>query len=169
MINNENLDKLIEFVKSMKEDEIEDLEEALEELKKTNGKKANPFDVGMQDEAYYGAGFRGINEAGYWDSEDIAYHVPCKDKSIIKERQKRNYLNALLEKFAYENDAVVTEDMWNKNIERWYIAKSLRRNLYDVYAEQYFTELGTVCFATREIAERAIQEVVVPFMESKYE
>jgi len=170
MIKNENLDKLIEFVKSMKEDEIKDLEEALDELKKANGKNENPFDVGMQDEAYYGVGFRGINEAGYWDSEDIAYFVPCKDKRVVEERQKRGYLNALLEKFAYENDANVTEDMWKDvRLNKFFIKKSAIEDNYIFGVVNSIRDLASIYFTSDEICRRAITEIVIPFMEGSNE
>ena len=76
-----------------KEDIIEELNEALEEFKKANGKKAeqeNPYDVKERDWAYYGQGL-----------------------NVIKERQKRNELAALLEKIAYENN--ITEYIIKEN------------------------------------------------------
>ena len=168
MMNNENLDKLIEFVKSMKEYEIEDLEEALEEeLKQANGKNENPFDVKERDEAYYGYGLRGITKDEYWDSEDIAAYIPCKDKSIIEERQKKNELSALLEKFAYENNANVTDKMWKDEYLKYCIRRDYDTDSYYIETVIASSDLFSTYFTSKEIAEKAITEVVVPFMEDK--
>ena len=168
MINNENLDKLIEFVKSMKEYKIEDLEEALEEeLKQANVKKENPFDVKDTEKAYYNYLKYRYERSEYWDDKDVYEYVPCKDKSIVEQRQRSHHLNDLLEKFAYDNNAVVTDKMWKDE----YLKYCIRRD-YDTYSYYIETviassDLFSTYFTSKEIAEKAITEVVVPFMEGK--
>ena len=166
MIKNESLDKLIEFVKNLEETEVEDLEEALEELKQVNKKKENPFDVGMKDEAYYGRGFEAIGVSERWDAFDLRTFVPCKDKSIVEERQKRGYLNALLEKFAYENNANVTDKIWKDNsVYKYYVIYDYCLDIYKVEGIVGEKNINTIYFDSEQICQRAINEIVLPFME----
>ena len=174
MINNENIDKLINFINNMKENEIEELNEALEEFKKANSLKAeqdNPFDVKNGEKAYFNSSKYMYSYDVYWDRNELYDYVPCKDKSIVEQRQKRHHLNDLLEKFAYENNANVTEEDWeDTETYKYHIyekTNAFRR--YDVGSYRYIKITGTIFFKSREAARRAINEVVVPFMEDKKE
>ena len=177
MINNENLDKLIEFVKNLEKIEVEDLEEALEKLKQANSLKAekeSPYDVKLGDAAYNCDNYRNIGKDYMWAKEDIKDCIPCKNKNIIKERQQREYLNALLEKFAYENDANVTEDMWEdkcnmRKMPKYKTSYDYLEHEYVVSTNYNYRELSTIYFRSEEVAKRAITEVVIPFMEGSNE
>ena len=170
MINNENLDKLIEFVKSMKEDEIEDLELALmEELKQANKKKESPFDVENAENAYYNSSKYVYSYDGYWDRNELYEYVPCKDKSIVEQRQKKHHLNDLLERFAYENDANVTDEMWKDEYLKYGIRRDYHNDSYYIETVITVSDLFSTYFTSEKIARMAINEVVIPFMEGSNE
>ena len=170
MINNENLDKLIEFVKSMKEYKIEDLEEALEEeLKQANGKNENPFDVKDTEKAYYNY-LKYRNECSeYWDDKDVYEYVPCKSEKIVNDRQKRHHLSDLLEKFAYENNANVTDKMWKDEYLKYGIRRDYHNDSYYIETVITVSDLFSTYFTSEKIARMAINEVVIPFMEGSNE
>jgi len=168
MTNNKEFDKLIEFVKSIDKVETKDLEnKILEELKKANAKKENPFDVKNGEKAYFNNLIYTKLYSKIWKYEDLFDYVPCKDKSIVEQRQKRHHLNDLLEKFAYENNANVTDKMWKDEYLKYCIRRDYDTDSYYIETVITVSDLFSTYFTSKEVAEKAITEVVVPFMECK--
>ena len=157
--------------------EIAELKAKITELEKVKvEKKNNPFDVKDGDMAYYNEITYRIEHDDVWSDEYNKTYIPCKDKDIVIARQLRHKLSDLLEKFAHDNDAVVTDEIrQDKSVVKWVIVEN-----FD-FEENHFYEckrysvcccfkayhLGTVCFATEEVAERAIKEVIIPFNEGR--
>ena len=148
--------------------EIAELKAKIVELEKVKvAKKDNPFDVNFYDKAYYNFSCYTVSSNDTWDKEETISVIPCKDKDIVIARQKRHKLNDLLEKFAHDNDAVVTEDMWkDKSVVKWSIFFDETKRYY-VCAWFKTCNLGTVCFTTKKVAQRAIKEVIIPFNEGR--
>ena len=150
-----------------KEQLLEKITELQKQVEKLEVEKENPFDVKDTEKAYYNSSKYMYSYDRYWDDEDIYDYVPCKDKSIVDARQKRHHLNDLLEKFAYENNANVTDEMWENEYKDKYVI------LYDYWLKNYqpratvIKNIGTIYFTTKKIAQRAIDEIVLPFMEEK--
>ena len=126
----------------------------------------NPFEV-KRDDYVYGNGVEySTIKLRVWAESYINRVIPCKDKSIVKARQRKHRLTDLLEKFAYDNDAVVTEDMWeNMSILKFCVCYNYSFNNYEVHSVYSIKELSTIYFTSREATEKAIKEVVIPFNE----
>lgn len=142
------------------------IEKLSNELKGATIIPDNPFNVKNEDYAYLNDVGYGITRYYMWSESYIDEFIPCKDKSIVEARQRRHRLTDLLEKFAYDNDAVVTEDMWEDvDIIKYYIYYNFSNNDYEVHSVCRMKELSTIHFTSREATEKAIKEVVIPFNE----
>ena len=133
----------------------------------------NPFDVGLVERAYYiDVGY----ESGWyscWTEKEAKQICGLQRWGYNKEKKQERKLNALLEKFAYENDSVVTEDMWGLySILKFEIVYNYRNEEYEVECVEYKAEcaeeekrrINSIYFRSEEVAKRAIDEVVIPFM-----
>jgi len=160
-------------VNNMKLKEKEQLLEKITELQKKVEKleveSESPFDVKNGEKAYFNYLRYANLDSKIWEYEELHEYVPCKDKSIVEQRQKRHHLNDLLEKFAYENNANVTEEDWeDTETYKYHIyekTNAFRR--YDVGSYRYIKITGTIFFKSRGVARCAINEVVIPFMREK--
>ena len=149
--------------------EIALLKAKITELEKVKvaEKKNNPFDVNFYDKAYYNFSCYTVSSGDTWDKEETIIVIPCKDKDIVIARQKRHKLNDLLEKFAYDNDAVVTDEMWKDCFMRkWCIYKNDSDSKYNTDSNTWH-HLDLIYFTTQGIAQRAITEVIEPFNEGR--
>jgi len=144
--------------------EINILQDKLDRIKQEVIENDNPFDVKNGDKGYYNNEAYATCSSGIWPKFDVEYYIPCKDKSIVESRQKRHHLADLLEKFAYDNDAVVTEDMWKDiEIRKFEIIYDCNINTYFSVELYHNKSLNDICFTSRNVAQRAIDEVVIPF------
>lgn len=144
------------------------IEKLLNELKEATIIPDNPFDVKHDDYVYRnGVGYSAI-KLRVWAESDIDEFIPCKDKSIVTARQRRHRLADLLEKFAYDNDSIATADMWEDvDVLKFYIYYNYTTNSYEVDGICVVKDLSSIYFTLREIAEKAIDEVVIPFDKGK--
>lgn len=151
---------------------IELTEEQVEKLKVELGvKKKSPFERVKHREYYYmirsdgeisktnesssGCGAKWHKVANY-----------CTDKELLTKRTKEEVLNRLLWRFSMENDGDKID--WEKD-------KQLKYFIYfDKYAERYkvgfviyLKSVGNIYFYSEEIAQRAIDEIIIPFNEGK--
>ena len=149
-----------------KEEILKQIKELQEQVDNATIENENPFDVGNGDTAYYLAAEFALDEYSYWSRTDIDTFVPCKDKEIVQQFADTTKLNWLLRKFAVEHDAVVTEKTI-EDIFPSFITYDTRIKQYNVKKNYSFDNgLFTVYFKDEEIAQRAIDEVVIPFMEN---
>jgi len=138
------------------------------EQDKVTEKKGNPFNVGNGDAAYYNDSPYIVSCYDRWSEYGLDKYIPCKDKNIVIARQLRHRLNDLLEKFAYDNDAVVTEEMLNdKTIQKWGILQDLENKGYFTVLHMSYRYLNIPYFTTKKVAQRAIKEVIIPFNEGR--
>lgn len=98
-------------------------------------------------------------------TDDIRYRVGnyCADKNLMSQRALHEALNRLLWRFSLENGG---DGEWNGNDAHYYITfqsgvgeKKLRVDWTSQWRHQ-----GTVFFSSRCVAERAIGEIVKPFI-----
>lgn len=98
-------------------------------------------------------------------TDDIRYRVGnyCADKNLMSQRNLHEILNRLLWRFSLENGG---NGEWNGNDAHYYITfqsgvgeKKLRVDWTSQWRHQ-----GTVFFSSRRVAERAIGEIVKPFI-----
>ena len=125
----------------------------------------NPFNVKNGELGYINNSSYNIGDSVVWDEFSIDYSIPCKDRSIVEARQKRHHLADLLEKFAYDNDAVVTEEMWEDTtfIKYCIYKRTNEFGGYDISKNRYTKYIDVIYFTSKEVAQRAINEVVIPF------
>lgn len=149
-----------------KEEILNKIKELQEQVDNATIENENPFDVkdgGCQvwcNEVKYKA-----IDVGVWWSSEVDEYVLCKDKSIVEARQKRHHLADLLEKFAYENDAAVTKEIWeDESTSKYGICYSNYNRRHFITSGNSCENLGETYFITREVAQRAIDEIVIPFM-----
>ena len=130
--------------------------------------KNSPFDrVEIKDNYYL------INSCGelesvrdyYWNSDKKRYDVAnyCTDKSLMQQRALHETLNRLLWRFSMENDG--DKICWNKSSNNWCLFMNESSKRVEVTYNTYMKFECSVYFYTKEIAEKAIKEVVEPFME----
>ncbi|MGO5053629.1 hypothetical protein ACTQ6A_14175 [Lachnospiraceae bacterium LCP25S3_G4] len=133
-------------------------------------KKENPFDVKDGESAYYINPKSAITECILWTPLEVVELLPCKDKQLLEERAKQERLSRLLWKFAIENDGYVSgEEKKDGEVMKFTIRFDSEENKYFVtsYATMIFH--GSNVFKSKEIARRAIDEVILPFERGEIE
>ena len=111
-----------------------------------------------------------ITKDKHMDIDDGKYNVAnyCLDEEIMKKRAKEEVLNRLLWRFSMENGW--DDELWKKNGVYKY---SIYYNYYDkkYRVDDVFCcmDLNTAYFVSEEIAQRAIDEIVIPFEKGELE
>lgn len=98
------------------------------------------------------------------DSEDDAMFNNVNyfnDEYFAKQVALHQLLYRKLLKFAYENESEDVE--WNNRNGHWHIYYGTANNKFYIEANDTFKHQG-VYFSTRQCAERAIEEVIKPFI-----
>lgn len=136
-------------------------DEQLKEL----GIELNPFDIKPKDVFYYirsdGAIIRNIYDGNDFEKNELKAGKICKDKNLMKQKALHQNLNDLLWKFTIENGW--SDELWEDNdIKKWSI--ELREDFSTQWIYRYKSQ-GTIYFVSEEIAQRAIDEIVKPYME----
>lgn len=90
----------------------------------------------------------------------------CADKDVLVKRAKEEVLHRLLWRFSIENGW--KDESWGSVAEKYYIFKSHITNNYSI-GWSYWAETQAVYFFSREIAQRAIKEIAIPFEKGELE
>lgn len=90
---------------------------------------------------------------------DVANY--CTNKELIEKRILHENLNRLLWRYSMRHDG--DKIKWCGG--GYKIFYNHKNKIFDVSGNDYFQCLGTIYFLTKEIAESAIREIVIPFME----
>ena len=131
--------------------------------------KKNPFERVNpdSDDKYYHirvsgdvAGYRDVND----DADRLLYEASnyFNDKSFAEQVALHQLLYRKLLKFAYDNGFEDTAE-WNGGNEHWAIRYNSYRNEFRLYYQDGY-KAHEVYFSSEEGAERAIKEIVRPFM-----
>ena len=137
-----------------------------EQLQQLGIVEKSPFDRAGVNEKYYCIERNG-SVAAYEEDDDIFdkedYEVAnyCTDKSLMKQRALHEILNRLLWRFACENGEL--ENKWGFRYRHYFITYDPEIKEFEV-GNQYYKSTETT-FPSYELAERAIEEIVKPFME----
>ena len=130
-------------------------------------KRKNPFKRVAEDEVYFQIGIDGDVFSLYEDrttSDEEA--VLCvnyfNDEVFAKQVSLHQLLYRQLLKFAYDNECEDTAE-WDGENAHWVIRYNESRNEFCSYYQDGYKALD-VYFSSKEGAERAIKEVVEPFM-----
>lgn len=130
-------------------------------------KRKNPFEIVKPNERYY---YVASNDAidDYIDACDATDNQLYKisnyfnDEAFAKQVALHQRLYRKLLKFAYDNEAEDAAE-WDGENPHWCICYDNSRKKFDT-TWQDLVQYSHVYFSTREGAERAIKEVVEPFM-----
>ena len=131
-------------------------------------KRKNPFDRVSINHGYYYFVDRAGNMVEYVDDDDhtdLALFNNCNyfnDAAFAKQVALHQLLYRKLLKFAYDNGLEDTAE-WDGDHEHWAISYSSYRNEFRLYYQDDY-KAHEVYFSSEEGAERAIEEVVKPFM-----
>lgn len=142
-------------------------EEQMEALRKEYYTRENPFERKL--DALYFYITTSDRVSSYIDNDSPAdkklyeIHNHFTTKEFAQQVALRQLLYRKLLNFAYENDCIDTAE-WNSENDHWCILYNYTTHGFEVYQWSAFGFLCNVCFSSREAAERAIEEVVEPFM-----
>lgn len=128
----------------------------------------NPFDIKPKDVFYY-VDYDGNVEHSYFranstfDIQTLKFGNACRDEEYMKKRAKEICLYNLLSNFAYQvNDG--WKPNWNDDCEnKWFVRFNY---LSSKWGPAYIISMrypDMVYFKTKELAQRAIDEIVIPF------
>lgn len=135
---------------------------------------------GIFDRVCYPDYFYGINEAGrviawtetdndYFDGFYLAANY-CTDKETMTKRAKEEVLNRLLWRFSMENGW--NDKLWKDYCYKYYIITSGKTGNHCVGRTSGLgleKETQTIYFVSAEIAQRAIDEILIPFEKGELE
>lgn len=129
--------------------------------------RKNPFERVAKLKLYcYIDSFNGVHcisdEAEQHDDMSFECSNYFNDYSFANQVALHQLLYRKLLKFAYDNKCEDTEE-WNGNNRHFCIVYDGAHNKYDVWGGLLY-KMFTIYFSSREGAERAIHEVVEPFM-----
>ena len=131
-------------------------------------KRKNPFEEPMFSQDYYFTNECGIGKYFYYDKRDYDYGKlrnvanVFTDKHFAEQVAFHQLLYRQLLKFAYDNECEDTAE-WDWKNAHWVIRYNENRNEFcSYYQDGYKTR--DVHFSSEEGAERAIEEVVKPFV-----
>lgn len=130
--------------------------------------KANPFERTQKAAEFYYINLIGRTEALYDHRRDLSNKLfdianYCTDKSIMEQRALHETLNRLLWRFSIENDG--DKINWNSgDYDKYFIYYNHKNNVFNEQTACYKRN-SSIYFHTREIARRAIDEIILPFME----
>ena len=98
--------------------------------------------------------------------DDDRYKVAnyCTDETLMTKRALHETLNRLLWRFSIENGE--GENPWDGNHNHYDIYWSYNTESFEVIKCNYSKVINSVYFPSKELAQRAINEIVKPFMEA---
>lgn len=96
-------------------------------------------------------------------TDDHCYEVAnyCTDETLMKQRALHETLSRLLWRFSMENGE--GENPWDNRNSHWNIFRNCQNVIVAGTAYAY-SAMGSVYFPSQELAQRAINEIVKPFM-----
>ena len=130
--------------------------------------KANPFERVCCNDKFYRIGYdNGVyaEYERYSELHNAVFNVAnyCTDRAIMEQRALHETLSRLLWRYSMEHDGDKI-DRNDPNGVQWYI-------LFDNLSKEFWVkhtyccvEMGCVYFHSEDIAEKAITEIVEPFM-----
>lgn len=86
----------------------------------------------------------------------------CTDKELMEQRALHETLNRLLWRFSMENGEV--ENKWDCEHSHWVIKYVHDSGAFCTSWTTVTQHIGSVYFSTDELAQRAIEEIIKPFM-----
>ena len=130
--------------------------------------KKSPFkrDLGLTYYHIMNTGKLAENTDNFADLDNEKFKVAnyCTDENLMKQRALKETLSRLLWRFSMENGGDKID--WNDNNHNKYkIWLEIDSGDFEVGLNSYYKEQGTEYFISEEIAQKAIDEIVIPFMQ----
>lgn len=126
----------------------------------------NPFERVGSNITYFFINDYGIVEEDFSAYEEDIYRYEaanyCTDKGLMIQRALHETLNRLLWRFSIENGE--GENPWDGNHNHYDIYWSYNTESFEVIKCNYSKALNSVYFPSKELARRAIDEIIKPFM-----
>lgn len=128
----------------------------------------SPFDRGELGDEYYFIDADGeveVFEDVDTPDEEALHEVAnyCTDKELIKQRAMHEVLNRLLWRYGEERGG---SGDWETPNNHWFIYKDMYTGIINSTYSVYTREPGTVYFTSEAIANKAITDIVRPFIEN---
>lgn len=146
----------------------EKLRATINNQKLENEKKRNPFERQKKELFYYFIdidGTIGEYKERFDASDDDLYNIGnyCTDKKLMEQRVLHETLNRLLWRFSLENGG---DSEWDGVECHWYITfqDGVGEKKLGVEWTSQWHHQGVVFFSSIRAAERAIDEIIKPFM-----
>lgn len=145
---------------------IELTDEQVQQITDTGIIKKNPFERTERNKPYYWIDTMGGVEQTFEANFEVdALHYSranyCTDKKMMKQRALHEILNRLLWRFSMENGG--DEIDWNDESDKYYIYYSYPMNCFSFGVAQC-GKTNESYFIDKTTAERAIEEIIKPFM-----
>ena len=133
----------------------------------------NPFERTSMGENFYFIGSDGFVCWSFETNEFIMrdkYNAGnyCTDKELLKERAKEEVLNRLLWRFSMENGGNKI-DWKNPNQSKYFIFQNTMADTWSISSRLYNKKNDSVYFISQEVAQRAIDEIIIPFYKGELE
>ena len=130
--------------------------------------KDNPFELQPGD-IFYCVDHDGEIERTYFqdnsnsDIRAVKFGNACKDEEYMQKRAKEIHLYNLLSNFAYEVNEGWEPDWSDADQNKWFVYRAHQSHRWEVTYYNQAQCMNVVYFKTKELAERAIEEVIVPY------
>lgn len=131
--------------------------------------KKSPFERVEIRKTYYNISTAGDVVSSYESNDDYdngRYKTAnyCTDKELLKQRALHETLNRLLWRFSMQNDGDKI-DWETGKFDKWLVYYEKNSSSFKIADNCHQQTEGTIYFHTKEIAYRAIDEIILPFME----
>ena len=141
----------------------------LRDSKKPEKIEKSPFERVYSNSTYFY-----IDDCGIVEEENVNCYLEdqyrhkvanyCTDKSLMIQRALHETLNRLLWRFSMENGE--GENLWNCYNTHYKIYRSYDLASFNISCNVTVKSPTSIYFPTKEIANKAIDEIVIPFMEA---
>lgn len=139
----------------------------LKDAKALEAKQKSPFERVGYNENYYTIGnignvFYTTDIAAPEDNRRFDTANYCTDKKLMEQRALHETLNRLLWRFSMENGE--GENPWTSDCAHWYIFYAHNIDEFRITWVEKVHSAGTIYFSSGELAQRAIVEIIKPFI-----
>lgn len=124
----------------------------------------DPFNI-KEGDRYYCVDERGyvISYNSLSDTDVVKFGNACKDAKYVKRRVQEIKLYNLLSNFAYKVNEGWEPDWSDADQDKWFVYRSHQSHRWEVTYYSQAQCMNDVYFKTQHLAERAIEEVIVPY------
>lgn len=139
----------------------------LKDTKVPGGKQKSPFERAGHTQKYYFICDTGnvsytVDIATLEDNRRFATANYCTDRKLMEQRALHEALSRLLWRFSMENGEV--ENPWDGVMAHWHIYCDTSTQQFDTSWTRFCIHCCDIYFPTEKLAQRAIDEIVKPFM-----